>query len=272
MQIRENCQGHIWLLSGTGEGASIAKVLLKEGWKVTVSVVSYPASYSYLDLPLEDLTIGALNDEKAIINFISKSKFDHQGFDWVIDATHPFAILISGYLQKACKEIDQPLLRYDRPIEENPEAILIKKLKDLSSLNLKNQRVLMAIGSRSLKNAVSYAHEAGATVFARVLPNEQSLRMAFDASVPQRNLAVFRPFCGQFPGDYEEALCHHWSITGIVCRQSGGQVEKLWKAICFKRKMNMWLISRPYCHGVEKVNNLNDLLSRVRNSFKMCKY
>ena len=47
MDIRKKCQPHLWLLTGTGEGHVFAKSLLKEGWKITVSVVSERASIPY---------------------------------------------------------------------------------------------------------------------------------------------------------------------------------------------------------------------------------
>ena len=59
MDIREKCQPHLWLLTGTGEGHVFAESLLKEGWKITVSVVSERASIPYEKLNLENILIGA---------------------------------------------------------------------------------------------------------------------------------------------------------------------------------------------------------------------
>ena len=55
MDIREKCQPHLWLLTGTGEGHVFAESLLKEGWKITVSVVSDRASIPYEKLNLEKI-------------------------------------------------------------------------------------------------------------------------------------------------------------------------------------------------------------------------
>ena len=55
IDIRKKCQSHLWLLTGTGEGYIFAKSLLKEGWKITVSVVSDRASIPYEKLNIEKI-------------------------------------------------------------------------------------------------------------------------------------------------------------------------------------------------------------------------
>ena len=70
MDIREKCQPHLWLLTGTSEGHVFAKSLLKEGWKITVSVVSSRASIPYEKLNLDKMLIGGLNTEEELQNVI----------------------------------------------------------------------------------------------------------------------------------------------------------------------------------------------------------
>ena len=66
MHSRHNDHRLIWLLAGTGEGSSIAAALIREGFGVSVSVVSYQASLQYSHLPLESLWVGALDGDEAI--------------------------------------------------------------------------------------------------------------------------------------------------------------------------------------------------------------
>ena len=70
IDIRKNCQPHLWLLTGTGEGHVFTKSLLKEGWKITVSVVSDRASIPYRKLNLEKILIGALISQNSCIELI----------------------------------------------------------------------------------------------------------------------------------------------------------------------------------------------------------
>ncbi|WP_320664130.1 precorrin-6A/cobalt-precorrin-6A reductase [Prochlorococcus sp. MIT 1223] len=263
MQIRRNCQRHIWLLSGTGEGPYIARALIKYGWKVTVSVVSSQAAEPYIDFSLEELKVGPLDGVKGIKEFLEEAE-KHSGFDWVLDATHPFALNISNNLHHACKEFNQALLRYVRPLEDCSGATLIHSSKELSHLDMKGQNILIALGARYLKEAVQSAKAAGAIVYARIFPTPESLQSALNCNIEPDNLAVVRPQNGELIGDFEMAICRRWSINGIVCRQSGGKTEKLWIEISRRRKLKLWLISRPfYPDKVETIHSLNKLLLRI---------
>ena len=104
-------QKRVWLLAGTGEGPVLASALLQMGWQVHVSVVTPQAARAYADLSLEQLHVGALEGVAGISDLLDQ----HEGFHWVVDATHPFAIRISDQLQQVCGQRGQPLLRLLRP-------------------------------------------------------------------------------------------------------------------------------------------------------------
>tara|TARA_Y100001968_G_scaffold113443_1_gene102851 strand:- start:381 stop:1196 length:816 start_codon:yes stop_codon:yes gene_type:complete len=264
MHFGRNCQGHVWLLSGTGEGPRFAKALIARDWRVTVSVVSFEASFAYEDLCLEEIKIGPLKGVSEITQVLKESRVDNEGFDWVIDATHPFAELISSGLRKACIASSQPLLRFERPYERTGEANLIKEFKDLASLDLHGQRILMAIGTRYLNEAVISARDAGAIVFARVLPTPENFKKALSSDIPSSHLALLRPLSSEKNAELEAALCRQWSITGVVCRQSGGVIERRWKYICSKYKLDLWLLSRPdYSNDVEVIYSFEEFFART---------
>ena len=100
MDIREKCQPHLWLLTGTGEGHVFAESLLKEGWKITVSVVSDRASIPYEKLNLEKISTGELITEEEIRGVILNAIIQHNGFHCVVDLTHPFATKITRSISK----------------------------------------------------------------------------------------------------------------------------------------------------------------------------
>ncbi len=142
MHMGRNCHRHLWLLSGTGDGAPLAEKLLQRGWKVSVSVVSYQASLKYAHLSLESLWIGALDGCEEIELIINNSRLIHDGFDYVIDATHPFAEIISSNLKTVCNILEQPLLRYERFVETSPKVHLIKSTQELLNFDLCGQKIL----------------------------------------------------------------------------------------------------------------------------------
>ena len=265
MDMRKNCQPHLWLLTGTGEGPVFAKSLLEEGWKVTVSVVSDRASIPYEKLNLERILIGALISEEEIRSVVLKEREINNGFYCVVDLTHPFATKITSTISKVCGEIDQPFIRYERPIDNVLNAFLINKISDLANYDLKNKSILFAIGARHLREACTFARDLGANVYARVLANPESIRKTLSSTILETNFAVLNP-SNSSDGEIEKALIRKWSIDGVICRQSGGITEDLWQKSCFAMGIDLWLLKRP-CKSqyVNSVDNYEELIKSLKS-------
>ena len=105
MQNQENCYENVWILSGTSDGPEIAKRLLELNYSVFASVLTYKAGHADIENPKLHIITGKLNNKDQIINFINKNKIT-----CVVDATHPFAVIISKNLINACKEINLSLI------------------------------------------------------------------------------------------------------------------------------------------------------------------
>ena len=260
MNIRRNCHRYIWILSGTGDGPPIVKGLIAKGYEVSVSVVSSQASLAYSQMPLKNLWVGALDGESAIRAVLENAYSTHGGFNAVVDATHPFAQEISSNLTMVCGEMNQFLLRFERSCKTIPKAILISNLDDLLKFDLKDQKVLFAIGSRLLPKALDIAHKSGASGFARVLPTTEGLLAGLSSDLPQSNLAVVMPSKGDDKAEIESALCRRWGITGIVARQSGGLTQSLWQDIAQIYDLDLWLIARPFLYKYDHIINSNSEL------------
>ena len=264
MDIREKCQPHLWLLTGTGEGHVFAESLLKEGWKITVSVVSDRASIPYEKLNLEKILIGALITEEEIREVLINARINHGGFNCVIDLTHPFAINITGAISKICKELGQPFIRYERAINNNSDAFLIEKFSDLEHYDLNHKSILLAVGVRHLQEAFNFARRSGAIVYARVLANPESIRKTLSSSIPKTNFAVLNPSVSS-NGIIEEALVRKWNIDGVICRQSGGRNEILWHRICLRMNINLWMLKRPYeFKNLNSIDSYEKLIKRLQ--------
>jgi len=241
-------RSRIWLIAGTGEGPSLAAVLLKQGWQLSVAVVSSAAARAYPAHPALQLEVGALAGEAAMAARLNRAHSGGRPFTWVVDASHPFASRVTADLARACGRIGQPLLRLQRPLLIPPPGIdptLLAGLDALGDLNLRGERLLLAIGARQLAQAVKFA--AGAVPFARLLPSPESLRLGRAAGLTDGQLACHRP--GQL-ADWpelaiERALLRHWAITSVLCRQSGSQTELGWQTLCASLGLHLLLLARP---------------------------
>ena len=262
MQGPANDQRRVLLLAGTGEGPRLLKELSRRHWRVSVSVVTVTAAKAYAGLPVERISIGALQGIGGI-----KAALHQTGpFRWVVDATHPFAARISHDLLTACADLGQPLLRYERRLEPLGAASLLADADALAAQPLQGQRLLLAIGGRHLPALTAAVCRAGAIPYGRALPSPDGVRAALRAGLPPDHLAVVRPLQGEVPGAIERSLCRRWGIGVVLCRQSGGVTEQLWHQLTTDLGLSLLLLRRPFppdeMECVEDVCSLMDRLER----------
>jgi precorrin-6A/cobalt-precorrin-6A reductase len=243
----------LWLIAGTGEGPRLASQLLERGWRLEVSVVSEAASLAYPAHRRQRLLVGALAGSEAIRQRLAAAALEGQPYAAVVDASHPFASQISHQLAAALQQLigDRPsgqqtaqplLLRLVRPLLSSPADRLLVNLKALAHHRLAGQRLLLAIGARQLAEAVALS--PGALHHARLLPNPEALQRAMAAGIAPQRLAPLRPG-GSGEAALLAALLSRWRIDAILCRQSGGITETLWRQLAASQGCELLLLQRP---------------------------
>ena len=260
MQNQGNCYKNVWILSGTSDGPVIANRLLELNYSVFASVLTYKAGQAYIENienPKLHIITGKLNNKDQIINFINKNKIT-----CVVDATHPFAVIISKNLNNACKEINTPLLLFERKslINKTNNFFYIDDLKDINNIDIKNKNILLAIGSRYLNDTADYYLNCKANVFARVLPTYESITKAFGSCIKNSNIAILEPSKNN-KSILEKKLCDFWEIDYVLCRESGSYSQKNWESIVSGSKMKLFLVKRPkdkndYSYSFDQYHNL----------------
>ncbi len=241
MQNHKNCYENVWILSGTSDGPILVSKLLELNYSVFASVVTYRATKSYLENSKLHIITGKLTDKDEIIYFIKKYKIK-----FVVDATHPFALIISENLNAACREMNTPLLNFARipSINKLTNFNYIDNLKDIKRIDLENKNILLAIGHRFLNDTASHYLSCGANVFARVLPTPESISKAFSSCVKNSNIAIVEP-SKRNSIFLEKKLCEFWKIDYVICRDSGSYSQKNWEAIIEGSNMHLFLVRRP---------------------------
>lgn len=236
----------LWLLAGTGEGPLLAERMLQRGWRVRVSVVTAAAAAAYRSLEASslgqalELAVGALAGSAAITAALEQARSHGDPFAALIDATHPFARLISHDLATVCTNGGVPLLRLGRALQQPGNATVVPDLAGLQGCALAGRSVLLAVGARQLAAAVTCS--PGARHHARVLPAPAALQQALVAGLDPARLAALRP-----SRDFaiETALVRRWAIHAIVCRQSGGPIEAGWRLVSQRCGCQLVLLARP---------------------------
>ena len=113
----------ILILGGTGEARDLAGRLVALGHKVTTSLAGRTTSPA---LPEGELRVGKYRNKPK-----QKEKHKAAGIERLVDATHPYAGLISINAVAASQQTGIPLVRFMRPAWREPEGANWQHVPDL---------------------------------------------------------------------------------------------------------------------------------------------
>ncbi|MGI5921229.1 MAG: precorrin-6A reductase, partial [Syntrophomonadaceae bacterium] len=151
----------------------------------------------------------------------------HQ-FDWVIDATHPYATTASENIQTACAHSGCQYIRLQRE-PSSPKLAENCFFKDheevVSYLNQTTGKILLTIGSKHLEKYTMIANYQQ-RLFARVLPTIEVLQSCLSMGFSEKQLLLMQ---GPFSLEFNVALIRHINARYLVTKdsgQAGGFLEK----------------------------------------------
>lgn len=96
----------ILILGGTGEARALAPALIEAGFSVVTSLAGVTRQPL---LPAGELRCGGFGGAAGLASYLRQ-----EGTALVVDATHPFAAVMSSHAHLACRDAGVPLLRLER--------------------------------------------------------------------------------------------------------------------------------------------------------------
>ncbi len=196
----------ILILGGTAEAAELAAKLVADGHDVTTSL----AGRTREPLPIAGKArIGGFGGAEGLAAFLVDN-----GYTRLIDATHPFAKQISANAEQAarvCRISFEQQLRNPWPKVEGDTWIPVKTLEAARDAIAPGARVLLALGSQHI---ALFASRADVHFVVRMVDPPKTPLV-----LPNHELVMGMP-----PADWtaEAELLQRYSITNLVCRNSGG--------------------------------------------------
>lgn len=148
--------------------------------------------------------------------------------DIVIDATHPYAVLVTDLIQKSLKGSSITYLRLLREEElefETSQVMCHDNMEACASyLKKATGKVLLTTGSKQLKEFTRLP-ELKERVVARVIPGEESLALCYAAGLKGSQIIAMQ---GPFSQEMNEIMLRDYEIAHLVTKQSGtiGGVEQ----------------------------------------------
>jgi precorrin-6A/cobalt-precorrin-6A reductase len=204
----------ILLLGGTTEAAPIAQTLAKAGFEVLLSTATAIPPHSGIDAGIRQRT-GKLNAQ-GLADLIRS-----QGIRIVVDATHPYAAVISANAWTACQQTGVPYVAFDRPgsVADVRDIHWAADHDQAAALACSfGQPVLLTVGTQNLAPYVAAAKLHGTKLIARILDHPSSIE-----ACSQLGLSVEEIVCAKGPFSVTEnaslIIRHHIGV--LVTKDSG---------------------------------------------------
>src|SRR5690242_10188477 len=115
----------ILILGGTGEARELAARLVAMGHAVTTSLAGRTSSPL---LPAGDIRVGKFGGIPGLVGYLKMLAFDR-----LVDATHPYAGLISINAVAAATRAGIPLVRFMRPAWHEPAGADWQHVADIEA-------------------------------------------------------------------------------------------------------------------------------------------
>ena len=202
----------VLVFAGTTEGRELAELLADSNIKCSVCVATDYALELMNDKRF-DVNCGRLTEEEMEV-FMRDGKFDV-----VVDATHPYAQIVSQNVRQAADKESISLIRLRRSTESAEEGFVSFKTHEECSawLSLQTGNILLTTGSKDLG---SYAKNETIKnrLFVRVLPGEESIRLCTANGITGRQIIAMQ---GPFSAQMNECILREYSIDWMVTKISG---------------------------------------------------
>lgn len=205
----------ICVFAGTTEGRELVEFLSTQPVYVTACVAT---EYGETLLsPKNNLTISA--QRLTVIEM--EELFGKERFDIVVDATHPYASVVTENIAAACKATGTEYLRLQRSGVVAPEdAVFAADIEEaVSYLNSVEGNLLLTTGSKELHKFTSIKDFAD-RVYARVLPMEESLRLCESAGLKPAHILAMQ---GPFSKEMNVAMLKSVDAKFLVTKDSGSK-------------------------------------------------
>lgn len=198
------------ILGGTGEAVALARAAVDAFGDRLEVITSLAGRTPSPTLPPGTVRRGGFGGVAGLRDYLRAARID-----LVVDATHPFAQLISRHAHLAAAETATPLLMLQRPMWQRVAGDTWIEVPNMAAaaqaVPLLGRRVLLAVGARDL---ACFAGLVDMHFVVRLIaPPAASLALA-DAE-----LVIARP---PFTLDEERLLLHRHAIEAVVTKASGG--------------------------------------------------
>jgi precorrin-3B C17-methyltransferase len=250
----------VWVFAGTSDGNALAAQLAQQGHQVVVSTATeYGGALALQDCPGVTVWAGRQGVEAR------KQALQQHGARLLIDATHPYATLMSQQLIGLSQSLAIPYLRYERPglaATAGSQAMLCDSMEQAAQQAMAcGERIFLATGSKDLASFLQAPGAEHKQWFVRVTAEPEFLQRALDLGIPRSRICAMQ---GPFSEAFNRALWQDWKIDCVVTKDSGdagGYGAK--QAAAQALAIPLLTVRRPQLDYPQQCSDLDEACARV---------
>jgi len=252
--------GEVLVIGGTSDARQICQQLDAAGVAYTLSVATTTGQQMAGDIRGQ-LRCGRMEADEMV------AWLRQHRTRWVIDASHPYAEIVSRNIAAACTQAQVVLSRYQRP-EQLPELShpLLFYVATLEEAGEKartlGERILLTTGSKELTRWRALLPDK--TLLARVLPVTEVIAQCVELGF---GVGEIFALCGPFSAEFNAACYRQYRVEVMITKASGaegGYLEKVMPAL--EANIPCIVITRPQpaVTGDELLNSQAAFASRLQ--------
>ena len=231
----------ILIFAGTIEGRKLSEHLCERGIEHTVCVATEYGEIVLQENPFAHVHMGRMDSEGM------RSFFAEQKCKLIVDATHPYAAIVTENIKQAVYAFNETHAvtdnQADSSISENIEYVRLKRDTDISAdydniryfedneacakaLNNTYGNILLTTGSKDL-SVYCKTSDVRERLYVRVLPGLESISLCMHNDITGKHILALQ---GPFSTQLNEALIDQYDIRCLVTKKSGaagGFIEKI---------------------------------------------
>lgn len=248
----------ILIFSGTTEGRQLADILDASGICADVCVATEYGHEVMTEGKYRNIHTGRLAEDEM------KEFMQNGDYTAVVDATHPYAVLVSSNIRQAAEQVRLPYYRLRRTLqsagEENNVIYAKSQQECVRALEQTTGNILLTTGSKEL-HCYCENETLKKRLFVRVLPGMESIEICHRNGITGKQIIAMQ---GPFSEEMNLALFHQYQIAHMVTKESGatgGFSEKI--SAAKKAGVSVYVIKNPEAENGEQKENLEEILKEI---------
>ena len=204
---------NVLIFGGTTEGRMLSEEFAKHGIAVTYCVATaYGCGVMAGCNRMITIKVGRLS-QNEMAELISSAHFEY-----VIDATHPYAVEATKSIRHACQEVGQTYLRLIRTEgKEYDCCTYVDNIQQACKCSAESGNILVVTGSKQIAE-FSIIKGFADRVYARVLPSEESIALCMQAGLSKDHVILHFGACSM---EENVAVIRNHNIKTLITKDGG---------------------------------------------------